>query len=961
MGSRFNQLLRTLITLTPEQKERWRTLHPEAAKQVNDYLKAKPGAALEAFGYEAWLKRLGPHTFTRPLAPIQHRFWKWNWDALQKVIDNEPLEEREKVGFLPWPRETGKSSHVEWACIGEGALLKSGYVIFLCGKLSQAIDHVAAIRDRIESEKVAELYPWLSKPKLGTHGNKFGWGQEFLITSGGWAIRPVGADVAMRGGKAINIRPTLIVVDDYDELGDSPHVVEHKEHMLTRAILPMGNANTRVLVPQNPIHDNSVVNRMLTGASLALAVRTVFGELDDDDSMSSRPIPAVKNFAYEVRHTDEGTYSEITQGESNWPGISREDWQATLNRVGPPAFEAEYQHNLEVNENEKVLPEYDDRNLRLHVITWSQFEAKYGTRRIPSDWPCDVGLDIGYTTGSHGHRSAWTFLAKVPEFCELAGSVFRYRGRTFSGVGIDDQAIQVRSELWPNEDLQVHMMSHEKLGERLTLNQKHGWHFHPCDSDKRAGISQWRHFLRPDRSQPHPFHRDEKEIDGLWKLGRPAWFDVVEDRQLLVPVDDKGLKRHRDGAFNWRNVPIKLTDKGLSMEQPAKKDDDENDSCFVAGTTITTGRGQIAIEQVSTDDVVLTRQGWYSVERVGLTSENAEIWTIHLSNGRRLSGTKRHPIWVVGYGWKPLSEIQAGERLLSLTEYDFTATLTQSTGHIAPISNRMFTRLKRATALSMLNCGKRLMGQFQTATQFITEIITHSIMQIQTLSFLQVLSTPNGMPSTGLLRDWSEHERICSTCRNLLKSGIEAMRGGSGTENMPIKVFILLQKLRCIVTTSFVNGFLQDVRSGISIARIFVSNVIDWASFRKKDFAKSAAVSTRLEVNQDSGRVLSVEKEIRDQPVYNLSVQDTPEYFADGFLVHNCRMLLSRFPTAKPMTQQQKIQKAIPPEYRRETLEQSERHPNEVQLTSEMAAYLARKQLGKDRPVLYDSWGQLVR
>ena len=575
----FNEVLRKIVVLPPDEQKRYeehlKAKYPDAYKGLQLYLKANPAAPLEAMGYEYWLKRLGSHSFTRPLAPIQHRFWQWNWNALQKVLDNQPLDEREKVGFLPWSREVGKSTHVEWACIAEGALLKAGYVIYLCGKLSQAIDHVAAIRDRIESEKVAELYPWLGKPKLGTHGNKFGWGQEFLMTSGGWAIRPVGADVAMRGGKAINIRPTLIVPDDYDELGESPHVVEHKEHMLTRAILPMGNANTRVLVPQNPIHANSVVNRMLTSASLALAVRTVFGEINPDGSLSSRPIPAVNGLVYEVRHTNEGNYCEITQGESNWAGITVKDWEATLNRVSPEAFKAEYQHDMTVAQEERVLPEYDDRNLRLHVITWSQFEAKFKLRRIPSDWPCDAGLDIGYTGA---HKSAWTFTTKVPAAYELAGVIFRYRGRTFTGIGIDEQAIVIRAGLWPDEDVQTHLMSHEKLGERMVLNSKHGWHFQPCDSAKTAGIAQWRHFLRPDRSQPHPFHRDEKGQDGLWRLGRPAWLDIVADDQFIHPIDDYGLKRHRDGAFNWRQVPVKLTDKGLTVEQPAKMDDDENDS-----------------------------------------------------------------------------------------------------------------------------------------------------------------------------------------------------------------------------------------------------------------------------------------------------------------------------------------------------------------------------------------------
>jgi hypothetical protein len=542
------------------------------------------GTLLERQGWETWLKTLGAATFTRELAPIQKKFWEWNWTALMKVRQNIPLEPRELIGFLPHARETGKSSNVEWACIAEGALLKGGYVIFYSGKQAQAEEHVTAIRDRIESEHVSEIYPWLASPKMGTHGNKYGWGKEFLMTKGGWAIRPVGADVAIRGGKVLNLRPTLIVIDDLDELGESPYVVEHKEQILTRSILPMGNERTRVLVPQNPIHENSVVNRMLTGASMALAVRTVFGELEEDGSMSSRPVSAVRNLEYETRQSDEGPYTVITKGTSNWPGITIENWQTTLNRVGPPAFLAEYQHSMEVAKEARVLPEFDDRILRLHVVTFSQFEAMYKHRRIPSDWPCSVGLDLGFTSG---HLSAWSFLAKVPEGQPLSGAMFLYRGRTFKGKSIDEQAVSIRSELWPDEVLERQMMSHEKLGERLTLASQHGWAFQPCESAKTAGIAQWRHYLQVDSTQPHPFHRDEK-IDGKWKLGRPAFFCIVADDQFFAPRDDLGLKRHRDGAFNWRMRPVKLTESGITVEQPVKAEDDEVDSvrmCF-SGTSM---------------------------------------------------------------------------------------------------------------------------------------------------------------------------------------------------------------------------------------------------------------------------------------------------------------------------------------------------------------------------------------
>jgi hypothetical protein len=586
---------------------------------------AKPvskGVLLERQGWDVWLKTLGATTFTREFAPIQRRFWEWNWNCLIKLRQGIALEPKELVAFLPWSRETGKSSNVEWACIAEGALLKGGYVIFYSGKQAQAEEHVTAIRDRIESEHVSEIYPWLGSPKMGPHGNKLGWSKDFLMTKGGWSIRPVGADVAIRGGKTLNLRPTLIIIDDLDELRESPVIVEHKMEILTHSILPMGNNRTRVLVPQNPIHENSVVNQMLTGASLALAIRTVFGELNDDGSMSSRPIPAVRDFSYEIRQEDEGPYAVITKGESNWPDISVKDWEATLNRVSPPAFESEYQHDLSIKKEDRVLPEFDDRVLRLHCISWSQYEKVYGHRRIPSDWACSVGLDLGFTSG---HLSAWSFIAKAPQGQPLSGSMFLYRGRTFQGKSIDEQAVSIRSELWPDEVLERQMMSHEKLGERLTLASQHGWHFQPCESAKTAGIPQWRHFMQVDRSQPHPFHRDEKQIDGLWKLGRPAFYCVVADEQFFAPRDDHGLKRHRDSAFNWRMRPVKLTESGMTVEQPVKAEDDEVDSVrmIFAGTSTFADRVMSKSERLN----ALIPKGYHASELAQRVDPNTAAMT----------------------------------------------------------------------------------------------------------------------------------------------------------------------------------------------------------------------------------------------------------------------------------------------------------------------------------------------
>ena len=147
---------------------------PEERKQFADYFTQNKGLASEAQGYEFWLRKFGPHTFTGSFAPFHHAFWQWYWPIALKLRRGESLDPNDLVALLPWSRDTGKSSHSEWSAIAEGCLVRRGYVLWVSGKQEQAEEHVISIRDRIESEQIGKMYPWLAKPKIGAHGNKFG-------------------------------------------------------------------------------------------------------------------------------------------------------------------------------------------------------------------------------------------------------------------------------------------------------------------------------------------------------------------------------------------------------------------------------------------------------------------------------------------------------------------------------------------------------------------------------------------------------------------------------------------------------------------------------------------------------------------------------------------------------------------------------------------------------------------
>lgn len=521
--------------------------------------------------WRTWLKAVAPRTFTGSWASFHVEFWDWFWQLIRRRKAGESITKDEQAFLAVWARGQGKSSNVEWAAIMEGALIGTGYVLYVSGTQVLAEGHVQAIRERLESEEVSRYYPHLGAPKVGKHGNQYGWRQNFLITSGGWAIRPIGLDVGVRGGRVGDIRPSLIVGDDIDDHTDSPHVVQKKLDTLARSIIPAGTRETIFLGAQNLIHRHSVFNQIVQNKTSVLSRRIISG-----------PHPAFKDLELEFRQTPKGPRYFIVGGTPTWDDMDLAACQKFLDDSGRESFLAEYQHDFSAIEQGRVVPEYDDD---LHVISWSEFERVYKARYIPQNWQREVGHDVGFT---EGHISAFSFVATSSANSDAAGKRFLYRGMTFVKPLVDDMAAEVERVMGPDEAtkrtfdekplIQRWRMSHEAKSERDTYNVKFDMPFYQCKSGKQDGISQLRHFLRPDKTQPHPFKRDELQADGTYRLGCPGFFFIVDDDQVKEPRDDAGLILHRRQLRDWRWKVTPLTEAGMKKDEPVKYDEDTVDS-----------------------------------------------------------------------------------------------------------------------------------------------------------------------------------------------------------------------------------------------------------------------------------------------------------------------------------------------------------------------------------------------
>ncbi len=565
-------------------KHLWPVADQTEASQQNP-LTSGAAAFLESKGWKLWLTTLFPFAFEEEFSADHIKFWDLYWSVLLRIREQQKyltlslpfpaeytIREDAYVALLVLGRGLGKSQTLEASSVMRGAILNGGYCLYVCEAQDQANEHIGNCRDLIEhpDSKLAEYYPAMGQPKQ----RKFGktnekWSEELFVCDNGWICRAKGLNSRLRGLRIGRRRPDDINVDDIDGVNDSLALSLTKLKQLTSSVFPTQARNhATIKFGQNLVTDHSVMNQITTGKSDALAARTSIG-----------PTKTFTYFEYETYTEPESgrlRYRILSSSIPSWKGVDIARAQKFLNDSGLETFLAEYQNEFEHLRHGRVIPEYEDvPGRRTHVITWSQFNTKFRVSRIPAHWQCELGLDIGYTPE---HLTAWSFVATSSANSDLPGKKFRYRGLTYTAPLLDDMAESVQGKMWLDEKITKARMSHEKKGERLTLNQKHGFNFQSCKSGKTDGIPQWRHYLNCDHTRPHPFHKDTQLPDGTWDMGEPSWFDVVDDEQFDIPRDDRGLKTHREQIVSWLYAPTPLTDSGMREALPVKAYEDTNDS-----------------------------------------------------------------------------------------------------------------------------------------------------------------------------------------------------------------------------------------------------------------------------------------------------------------------------------------------------------------------------------------------
>jgi hypothetical protein len=495
------------------------------------------------------------------------RFWDHKWHVLQKLKNKQEVAPGDLIMLIILGRGMGKSTMAEVAALMRAAVVGESYLLYVCSTDDQAREHIANIKYLIEhpDSKLAEYYPALSEPREQRKGGADTWNKDTFITKSGAIFRAKGLNSSMRGLRVGTLRPNQIILDDIDDIKDSVAVAQNKLNVIKASILPVVTDNATIDFPQNLITEHSVMNQIYTGISDALAERTVIGVTK---AFTTLDVESIFDSSNRIKHTI------LPTSKPSWQGFDIKKAQKFLNASGLDTFMAEYQNELSRKKAGKVIPEYNEE---VQVITWSEFEKVYGIRAIPPHWRSKVGLDIGYSEGQFPHWSAWVFVTTSAANSFLPNKVFVYRTCSFKGTSIDDQALAVKPMVV--EKIETWQMSHERTGEMMTLQQKYALPFQKFQHYRAEdGVPQWRHLSRADRTKPNPFKQDEKQEDGLYRLGDCTLYYIVDDDQLNAPRDDNGHRLLREQVSAWEYIPVRLTMTGQSRQKPSKVNDDMCDS-----------------------------------------------------------------------------------------------------------------------------------------------------------------------------------------------------------------------------------------------------------------------------------------------------------------------------------------------------------------------------------------------
>ena len=324
-----------------------------------------------------------------------------------------------------------------------------------------------------------------------------------------------------------------------------------------------------------------------------------------------------------------------------------------------------------------------------------------------------------------------------------------------------------------------------------------------------------------------------------------------------------------------------------------------DDRCLVAGTMVLTCRGSVAIENVTTADQVATRRGWRRVAWSGATGYHSPVLRVELSDGRSITGTGSHPVWVDGRGWVRIDSLAYGDKMLlwhreskrSSFKAGYTDdTLIPNTGITGCITS-VTTGGRRRRGYCTGTSGNRSTDRYRTDVIFTTKTTTRTITRSQISCASHLKSTSDYIPS----QDIGERQPFGLIWSGFVRSprhGIPPRPVGSFIGSVASGRLAFAKRMRLRWFAKCVEQITGRCTRIVDFVRRSVRRSTG-AILELTTSCDSAPSARSRSQSTDTPKLSNAPHVVRVVPagratVYNLTVEGEHEFFANGVLTHNC-------------------------------------------------------------------------
>lgn len=360
-----------------------------------------------------------------------------------------------------------------------------------------------------------------------------------------------------------------------------------------------------------------------------------------------------------------------------------------------------------------------------------------------------------------------------------------------------------------------------------------------------------------------------------------------------------------------RTLPSLIRDDH-NVEDVDDKCDDHAGECLIAGTQVLTINGEKPIEQITPGELVLTRKGYKRVLYSSITGANEPVFTVTFSNGKTITGTVNHPVFIAGVGFKPLNSIRYGDiievanptkeaiskwlMLLNLKVSNLGVIQTLKILVTGNITGQVATILKKESDIYTTKSGNQCMEKSLKGITFIIKMKTRLIMTSKIWSvywastIYQIMQksctrTKNTLKKTTVILKKLDHLLCGGTIQKKLKKLAREsdIKYGTASQLEPLlaKYAAKSSNTKALTPLSFAGtiaslngeGTLKLITS--SVPALFVEKCSRLISIVKSKLVQGNVV--RVQDICPAGTVT----------VYNLQIEDAPEFYANGILVHN--------------------------------------------------------------------------